>query len=333
LSLIHDVAAEHGTTGLYGIVRNFALYPQQLFLGVTPNLAGRNVFALLYRAAYREETFHIYSISQVPSLILTPDLGPANTLIIKTVRRFIDDYPQYWPREVRAKYGDDPEKFYELIARDDTKLMSEGYEGFLYQVINWYLGPQPAGRLYSAAAREILNRYPKLTILMYENFLNLTVARNIGAVAAPLDRTALDNMSDAYFDSRAQFGADLTPGLRKELVPVVTTNEVWKDAAALHEIVYLIAPAFVFLLIASFPFMRGPATTGPCLFLLLDYGYEVTSIAVFTPWGAPRYEANFYLLPFFIFCMILGQAMSRRGRNYGRSTDSGRQPSASLTPA
>jgi hypothetical protein len=332
LSLIHDVAAEHGTTGLYGIVRNFAIYPQQLFLGVTPNLAGRNVFGLLYRAKYREETLHIHSISQVPSPLLTPNLGPANRLIVKTVRRFIDDYPQYWPLEVRAKYRDNPENFYELIARDDTKIM-QGYEGFLYQVLNWYLGPQPAGRAYGAAAREILDRYPKLMMLLYENFLNLTVARNIGAVAAPLDRAALDNMSDAYFDSRAQFGADLTSGLRKELVPIVTTNNVWKDVAALHVIVYLIAPVFVFLLIASFPFLRGSATTGPCLFLLLDYGYEVTSIAVFTPWGAPRYEANFYLLPFFICCMIFGQATARRGRKYHHPTELSRQPSASRTSA
>jgi hypothetical protein len=121
--------------------------------------------------------------------------------------------------------------------------------------------------------------------------------------------------------------------LRKELVPVVTTNDFWKDAAALHEIVYLIAPAFVFLLIATFPFLRGPGTTGPCLFLLLDYGYEVTSIAVFTPWGAQRYEANFYLLPFFVCCMIFGQATSRRRRDVGHSTDLCRQPSASRTPA
>jgi hypothetical protein len=50
----------------------------------------------------------------------------------------------------------------------------------------------------------------------------------------------------------------------------------------------------------------------PCLFLLLDYGYEVATISVFTPYSAIRYEANFYLLPLVISCMLFGQAASTR---------------------
>jgi hypothetical protein len=75
-------------------------------------------------------------------------------------------------------------------------------------------------------------------------------------------------------------------------------------------LVYRIAPVFLLLLIIALPFLRGPATTAGCLFLLLDYVYQVLSIAIFTPYGTPRYEASFYLLPLIVACMIFGQLTS-----------------------
>jgi hypothetical protein len=128
---------------------------------------------------------------------------------------------------------------------------------------------------------------------------------------------ALDDISEnagAYFASRAQATAGLTPALIKELAPVVSTNEVWKNAAAFHSIFYLIAPAFIFLLILALPLLRDPAAMAPCLFLLVVYAYEVTSIAIFTSEGSPRYEASFYLLPPLISCILFGQAARRLRR-------------------
>jgi hypothetical protein len=310
LSLIHDVATEHGTTGLSGVAQYFLERPSLALLGATSNQTGRSLFGILFRVSAEREAIrhHLFTIENVPNPLLSPDLGPANALILRTVRLFIEDYPQYRPGSFA------PEEFYRLVTDGDTALLPAGFdpEGFIYLVVNWYLGPSPTGRLYSHAAVEILQRYPKLAMLTYENFLNSTFVRRLGDVAAPLDRKALDLMSDAYFDSRAQVTEGLTPGLTKGLAPVVSATESWKNACALQMVVYLIAPGFILLLIAAFPFLCGPAVLMPCLFLLLDYGYEVATISVFTPYSAIRYEANFYLLPFVISCMLFGQAASTR---------------------
>ena len=91
----------------------------------------------------------------------------------------------------------------------------------------------------------------------------------------------------------------------------ISANETWKNAAALHSLFYLIAPIFVFLLIASLPLLRDPAAMRPSMFLLIVYLYELVSIAVFTSEGSPRYEASFYLLPLLITCILYGQATRR----------------------
>jgi hypothetical protein len=338
LSLIYRVANEHGTTGLYGIIRNFALHPTQLLFGVTPNLGARNIFMMFFRAKYREQVLHIYSIENIPQPLLTPELGPASTLILTTLRRFIDDYPQFCPQPILALCHNEPDTAYRLMAGGDTSFVSQGLEpeGFIYQVVNWYLGPALAGRAYAGADLEILHRYPKMAMLMYENLINLTVARRLGDVTVPLDRKSLDEMSakaETYYDARVQVTDDLPRGLVKELVPVMYTNEFWKNACALHMIFYLIAPAFVFLLIAALPFLRGPTMMGACLFLIVDYTSEVSSIAVFSAWNAMRYEANFYVMPLIIACIIFGQATSDLWRKRAVSRDVSDQPSASRMPA
>lgn len=313
-ALLYGVASEQGTAGIYGIVRNFVLHPAQLLFGVTPNLSGRTIYALLYFAKTRNSELSIGGLQNIPDPLLSPELGPSNALILDTFRRFIDDYPQYWPEPFAEEFHGNPDGLYQRTLRPRTFAEAINLEGFLYQSVNWYLDPAIAGRTYLGAAIEILRRYPKLAVLFYDNAVDFTIARRIGDVAAPLDRATLDQMSDTYFESRAQVVNDLPPGLAKGLTPVVTANGVWKDASALNMVVYLISPVFVFLLIVSLPFIRDPLVFGPALFLIFDYGYEVASIAMFGMGGAERYEANFYLLPLIISCMLIGQAVTRRLR-------------------
>jgi hypothetical protein len=129
-----------------------------------------------------------------------------------------------------------------------------------------------------------------------------------------LNRQALAVRSDAYFETRHRFTADLTPGLVRGLVPVISTNAVVKTAAALQILFYDLAPIFIVVFLIALPFLRNPFLIATCLFLLLDYAYQFASIAVFTPWGSPRYEASFYLLPLIISCMIFGEMLSNRSR-------------------
>jgi hypothetical protein len=311
LALLYNVATEHGTTGLYGILRNFLIHPTRLLFGVTPDLAGTNMFAVLYLAKYRENEMGLASIKGIPDPLLSPQLGPATVSLTKTLRRFIDDYPQYWPKRISGPYQGNPDGFYQFMLRGGVTDQAVDVEGFLYQSVNWYLTPALAGKAYLPVALEILKQYPKLAMLYYENFLYLTVLRRFGSVEKPLDRDTLDNMSDGYLETMTQVTDDLPRGLAKGLVPVIKAGEVKKDVAALHAIFYLIAPAFLFLMIVSLPFLRGDAAIGACLFLIVNYGFEAVTITMFSPWGAPRYEANFYLLPLFVSCIILGQAVSR----------------------
>ncbi len=135
-------------------------------------------------------------------------------------------------------------------------------------------------------------------LVKYDNLLHLTVIR------------PMESWSVIGFEPKVQMTGDLTPGLAKGLAPVLQVGAVEKSMVTLQSHVYFIAPLFLLLLIAALPFLRGPATTAACLLLLLDYAYQVLSIAVFTPWGSARYEANFYLLPLIVSCMIFGQVAS-----------------------
>ncbi|HEX4411540.1 MAG TPA: hypothetical protein VH206_22435 [Xanthobacteraceae bacterium] len=311
LALIHNVAGEHGTTGLYGVLRNFLIHPTQLLFGVTPNLSGRAALAFLYFAKTRDSEQETGGLWNIPDPLLSPELGPGNALILGTFKRFITDYPQYWPKPFADRFRGNPDALYRLVLQGDTYADSINLEGFLYQSVNWYLGPAITGRAYVSAFLEVLAHYPKLAGLFYDNALHLTLGRRLGNATLGFDRATLDRMSDPNTETLVQVTEDLPKGLAKELTPVIVADELMKNAAALNMLVYLIAPVFVFTLIASLPFLRDPLVFGPVLFLIADYGYEVAAIAVFGMGGAQRYDANFYMLPLIISCMLLGQSASR----------------------
>jgi hypothetical protein len=235
--------------------------------------------------------------------------------MLSVLRNFIDDYPQYWETAYaeQARYRSRPDDFYRAIVVGGHDVGENGrFEGFIFEVLAWYLGPLKAGALYDKVTVEILHHYPKLALLAYDNFLNMTVVRNFGAAnGSLLSVPLLLGASDAYFISPYQTTRDLSGGLAAELVPIITTNTVWKTAAELHSLVYFIAPLFLYMLIVVLPFYMVPAvfpaTRWVCLFLILVYLYEVVGIAVFTPWGTPRYAGTFYLLPLIIAAIIIGQ--------------------------
>src|SRR6202034_4282723 len=157
--LLYNVATEHGTTGLYGILRNFLIHPTRLLFGVTPDLAGTNMFAVLYLAKYRENEMGLASIKGIPDPLLSPQLGPATVSLTKTLRRFIDDYPQYWPKRISGPYQGNPDGFYQFMLRGGVTDQAVDVEGFLYQSVNWYLTPALAGKAYLPVAFEILKQY------------------------------------------------------------------------------------------------------------------------------------------------------------------------------
>jgi hypothetical protein len=310
-NLISSVAYEHGTSGFYGFVAGFWRHPTSLLLGAIPSIGSRTRFASYYRAKIAAH----YSISSIPDPLLTPNLGPnvRNMLII--LRNFIDDYPQYWETAYpeQARYKSRPDDFYRAIISGGHDDVENGrFEGFIFEVLAWYLGPLNAGQLYNGAVLEILRHYPKLAFIAYDNFLNMTVVRNFGAATGSLFSVqSLLGTSDGYFISPYQVTRDLSRGLASELIPVITTNAVWKTAAVLHSFMYDIAPLFLYMLIAALTLYMSPAVSlaarWTCLFLILVYLYEVTSIALFTPWGTPRYSGTFYLLPLIVSAIIFGQ--------------------------
>jgi hypothetical protein len=315
LSLLEDVAAEHGKTGLLGWMNYVSAAPLRLLLGVTPNLGGRNLFGSFFRA--RELQNRLFGLPYIPFQILAPDLGPATARMLAIVRQVIYDYPQHWPAQIAAEFRDRPQELFEAVVRDDFSFLSRGVvsEQWIYDILNWYCGPALAGQLYAGVVREILQRYPTLLLVQLHNFVTLTGVQHLQELlTVGLNRQALAVRSDAYFETRHRFTADLTPGLVRGLVPVISTNAVVKTAAALQILVYDLAPIFILLLLIALPFLRSRFLLASSLLLLFDYAYQFASIAVFTPWGSPRYEASFYLLPLIISCMIFGEMLSNRSR-------------------
>jgi hypothetical protein len=326
LSLIENVASEHDTTGIHGWFGYFLRNPSRLALGVTPNFGGRTLFATFFRA--REYPDRTFSRNHIPDELLAPDLGPANARMLRIIRQVIDDYiayPLYWPKGISDEYRERSEALYEEILRNDLPkrvLRPRGLDPdlFIYNVLNWYLGPTFTGQLYGDAAREIVLRHPKLLTLQLDNLLHLVGIHRYFDYGRRWNRRALYLQSDAYADQRVQFTADLTPRLIRDLVPVMEANEVFKNAAALHTLVYVVSPLFLVLMIAALPFLRGWALVPSCLLLLFDYSFQVLSIAALTPWSALRYEATFYLLPLVVACMILGALSSKRTSRMASST-------------
>jgi hypothetical protein len=320
LELIHAAATEHGATGFTGLLQFCSLHPTHFLFGVTPNLGGRGLFTGFFRAY--ENPHRTFSRNQLPEQLLTDELGPANALILRTVRQVIGDYvefTEYWPPGISAQFQDKPDVLYSQLIRDDRPpmLRQQGVdpEQLIYNILNWYFGPDPTGRIYGRAAMEIVKSHPNLLTLQLDNFMHLTGLRHyMGHELTWWNRDVLAQESDAYAETRVQVVSDLTPGLRRELVPVAKANDVFKTAAALHSVVYAISPLFLLLLVFALPFQRGAALLAPCLMLLGDYAYQLLGITVFSPWGAPRYEATFYLLPLIVSCMIFGELMRRRGK-------------------
>lgn len=320
LALINDVAGEHGTTGLYGYLAIFFRDPTRLLLGAMPNFSGRFLLSNFYR-----EPRSAMVVTGFPETLLTPDLGPATALLLQTMQRFTSDYPQYCarilPPEARSQ------DCYQLVVnggRIDGHLdapLNGNMDGYIFEVLTWYLGLAPAGRVYTGSSIEVIRRYPKSVLLFYDNFLRKTFTRDPVLLNDP---RPFYRGSDGYFDStfERQIPQSLTPGLARELQDL-TTNNVWKAAAALHAFVYRIAPLFIFTLILVLPlFPRTRAAMATCCFLLLVYLQEVASISILSPFSVERYEGTFYLLPILITCIILGHAATDLSRRRGRSSAS-----------
>jgi hypothetical protein len=94
------------------------------------------------------------------------------------VRQFIADYPQYWSEAMAADSRGQPDIFYQLSDKAHFADFITA-EALMHSVMNWYFGPAQAGRLFMRASFEILHRYPKLAMLIYENFLNFTVITSV----------------------------------------------------------------------------------------------------------------------------------------------------------
>jgi hypothetical protein len=312
LDLLYRVAGEHGTTGIVGFLNIFRKSPFLLFLGATPNLSGRTFFEQVYLARVKDTLMHrVYSVYAFPEQILQPGIGPNTDKIMSVIHNFLRDYPSYWDHsnDIQAQYKNDPEALYRVLMRGESSPL----EGLNYQILTWWLGCAPAGSLYTASTLEFIEKYPKMLMLFYNSFLDYTLLRSLGPVTQPMDWSY--PFANGPTESYTNTTAGLTPGLARELVPVMPPNKVWIASYQMLEVAWLIAPVFTILLIAALPFMRGPRTTLVCGFLLLDYLYEVASIAVFTPWGSWRYEGAFNLLPLIIASIAFGQTLSDFNRN------------------
>ena len=330
LALINGVAGEHGRTGFRGWANYFFRQPTLLLFGVVPNLSGRVLFASWYRTMALEQycAAHAHKCDiqskGLPDDMLREEIGPATTTIRSVVGQFLAAYPQFWPPSLVESYRGRPKDAARAVFDGDSagsNAAQVDYEGFIYGVMNWYLGGRNAGQVYSRSALEILYHYPILATLKYDLLLDITVRPILRFIDSdggkPFSFRWPAIGSDACFVVtgcvRKQYTSDLTPGLARELGDPAATNDVITLAIAMQVLVYAAAPVFlclmivVYLMVPALSFLRGPATAPPCLVLLLVYLFEALATAVFGIWPSERYESAFYLLPLIIDCMIFGQ--------------------------
>jgi hypothetical protein len=305
LALLHDVAAEHGATGVRGWLGAFDSDPSRLFLGVLPKFSARMTMMTLYASPH--STMLLIGF---PDRMLTPDMGPATARLLEIMRIFMYAYPQYC-RE-RTTFKNCPEDYYRAIVNEgridgklDPDLMWQ-VEGEVWSILTWYLGLAPSQRLYQKVDMEIIQRYPRIPFLFYDNFLHKTFVKAFGTIDRPTWQE-LAVRSDAMPPHAKQDPRNLSPGLAEELRPLATSWAL-TTAQVLHAIGFLAAPLFILALMLALPFLLSPATTLPALFLILVYLQELASISLLSPVSLPRYEGAFYLLPFIIACMLFGHA-------------------------
>ncbi len=305
LALLHDVAAEHGTTGLRGWLAAFFGDPMRLVFGVLPKFSARMTMMTLYASPH--STMLLIGF---PERMLTPDLGPATARLLEIMRTFMYAYPQYC-RE-RTHFSNCPEDYYQAVvneARIDGKLDPDlmwQVEGEIWSVLTWYLGLTPSQRLYQKIDMEIIQRYPRISFLFYDNLLHKTFVKYCGTIEKPTWEE-LAVRSDAMPPHAQQDPRHLSSGLAEELRPFAKSNAL-TAAQVLHAVGFLAAPLFIVALVLALPFLLSPLTTVPAVFLILVYLQELASISLLSPVSLPRYEGAFYLLPFIIACMLFGHA-------------------------
>jgi hypothetical protein len=305
LALLNNVADEHGTTGLRGWLQAFFGDPSRLFLGVLPKFSARMTMMTLYASPHSNML-----LIGFPDRMLTPDMGPATARLLEIMRIFMYAYPQYC-RE-RTAFKNCPDGYYKAIVNEgridgklDPDLMWQ-VEGEVWSVLTWYLGLGPSQRLYQKVDIEIVQRYPRIPFLFYDNLLHKTLVKAFGTIDKPTWQE-LAVRSDAMPPHAKQDPRHLTSGLAEELRPLATSWAL-TTAQVLHAIGFLAAPLFIVSLVLALPFLLSPATTVPALFLILVYLQELASISLLSPVSLPRYEGAFYLLPFIIACMLFGHA-------------------------
>ena len=308
IALLNDVATEHRTTGIRGWVSAFISDPTRIFLGVLPKFSARMAMMTLYASPHSSML-----LIGFPERMLTPDLGPATARLLEIMRIFMYAYPQYC-RE-RTQFENCPEDYYKAIVNEaringklDPDLMWQ-VEGEIWSVLTWYLGLAPSQRLYQQIDMEIIRRYPRISLLFYDNLLHKTFVKAFGTIDIPTWQE-LSVRSDAMPPHARQDPRHLSPGLAQELRPLSASTAL-TAAQVLHAVGFLAAPLFILALVLALPFLLSPATTVPCLFLILVYVQELASMSLLSPVSLPRYEGAFYLLPFLIACMLFGNAYVR----------------------
>src|SRR4029079_18335782 len=227
--------------------------------------------------------------------MLTPDIGPATARLLEIMRIFMYAYPQYC--RARTNFKNCPADYYAALVnarRIDGKLDPDlmwQVEGEIWSVLTWYLGLAPSQRLYQKVDMEIIQRYPRIPLLFYDNLLHKTFVKAFGTIDRPTWQE-LAFRSDAMPPHAKQDPRHLSPGLAEELRPLAT-SWVLTTAQVLHAIGFLAAPLFSVARVFALPVLLSPATSVPALFLILVYLQELASISLLSLESLPRYEGAF----------------------------------------
>ncbi len=308
--VMYGVAAEHGNAGLRGVGRYLLHNPAKLLVGGSPPLGGNNFLKGFYSVETRHERNYIYSLGVSASDLLGPDNGPASAEFFRAIHFFIRAYPGYWEgtNQWLSRYKHDPEGLFRKIF-DYGDPMNGVYAGWYWEALNKLYGVGPADRLFYRVALETMNAYPHTIVLFWDNVLHIALIRPFGDLkqqdgsSSAFWHSMLVRTGDIVCDTRVNDPTGLTPGLVRELVPVMHCGEALNMVGYAYGTMHQWAPLFVLAALVLFPFCLLSPARPLAVFLAAAYVYNLAVDDVFADFSAPRYEDVFVLLPVMLACL------------------------------
>ena len=321
--LLYDVAREHYNTGVFAFAKYLAHHPTVPFMGSPNPYVGFMFFMKFYRyrdyLAVHDIGMRNLFLGSYHQNMIAEKNGPGSVLYGKSVRYFIDAFPQYvFPHTTYLQDFGTADKFADYAV---TNPYFSKYSGSLMgNIYQWFLllyGEEGAGRLMGTAALEATLNNPAALGLVVGDFLAAAAYSGSGYyVGLPKlitdfpqafsgARTVNDTLLTATVESAKQ--NNLPKSLAKFVGVVRERGTLSKNMNALLGVSYgvfkWVKPIlFISMLVISLPLIIFGIGGRLVAFLVMAYFVSAAAftIVMIMPGSDPRHEDVYSFFPLLI---------------------------------